>query len=67
MVNKEFADKYQLDQVVCKHKSVRVADSRSVPISHEAVSFSVKMGNIQISLGGPIMKNLSHDVIAGMD
>ena len=66
MIDQGFADDYQLEQVPCRHKTVQVADSRSIPISHETLGFSVRLGNVKVTLGG-IMSNLSHNVIAGMD
>ncbi|KAJ9082105.1 hypothetical protein DSO57_1007439 [Entomophthora muscae] len=61
MVDQMFADSQQLDHVPSRFKAVQVADSRRVEITHETVPFSVRMGNIQVKLSGPIMAGLSHN------
>ncbi|KAJ9057037.1 hypothetical protein DSO57_1026261 [Entomophthora muscae] len=66
-VDLTFADAQQLDQVPRRFKAVQVADSQRMAITHETVPFSVRMGNIQVKLSGPIMAGLRHNVIAGLD
>ncbi|KAJ9087764.1 hypothetical protein DSO57_1030052 [Entomophthora muscae] len=67
MMDQVFADSQQLDQVPSRFKAVQVADSRRVAITHEMVPFSVRMGNVQVKLSGPIMAGLSHNVTASLD
>ncbi|KAJ9054696.1 hypothetical protein DSO57_1011486 [Entomophthora muscae] len=67
MVDQAFADLQQLDRVPSRFKAVQVADSHRVTITHKTVTFSVRMGNVQVKLSGPIMAGLSHNVIAGLD
>ncbi|KAJ9072603.1 hypothetical protein DSO57_1025808 [Entomophthora muscae] len=55
MVDQTFADSQQLDHMPSRFKAV-------VAITHEKVPFSVRMGNIQVKLSGPIMAGHSHNV-----
>ncbi|KAJ9080480.1 hypothetical protein DSO57_1024516 [Entomophthora muscae] len=67
MVDQAFADSQQLDQVLIRFKAIQVADSCRVAITQETVPFSVRMGNIQVKLSGPIMAGLSHNIITGIN
>lgn len=42
-------------------------DKRIIHIKVEARPFYVKLGDIQTSLAGPVLSNITHNVIAGMD
>lgn len=67
MISQRLADQYHLNRIAIKVRLVRLANSHTLTITHEATTFSVRLGELHASFAGPIMPGLNHDVIAMLD
>lgn len=59
-----FARNHKLRLVTSEIKNIQIDDSRRLPVKYAAALLQIKLGTISSTVVGPLMKDLSHNVVA---
>lgn len=66
-ISAHFKRNHKLRLVNSEIKNIQLADSRRVPVQQFASLMQIKQGIISFTVAGPLMKDLSHNVMAGFN
>lgn len=66
-VNQDFVDLHQLATAPSIVLCIVLSNKQVINIKVEARHFYMKLGDIQNSLAGPVLPNITYNIIAGMD
>lgn len=67
VILERFLRNQKLFLIFSKIKSIKLADEHQIPSQHANVPFQIKLGDISLSILGPVREELSNNVVVGFN